>query len=185
MSERGGNVFLVGPMGSGKTTIGRLVARSLGLEFFDCDSELERRTGATVNLIFDIEGEAGFRDRETRMLAELARRDGVLVATGGGAVLRPENRELLRTHGLVVYLETRVEQQIRRLSRDTSRPLLKAPDRRRRLQKLADERDPLYREVADLTVPSRSQSVRQMAQLVTEAIHEYRGDAPEVSRAAN
>ena len=113
VDERVANVYLIGPMGSGKTTIGQRVARQLGLEFLDCDQELEAQTGASVSLIFDVEGEEGFRERETRMLEKLTARRGVLVATGGGVVLRPENRDLLRRSGLVVYLRTSVAQQLR------------------------------------------------------------------------
>ena len=109
------NVYLIGPMGSGKTTIGQRLARKLGLEFLDSDHELEAQTGASVNLIFDVEGEKGFRDRETRMLEELTGRQGVLLATGGGAVLRKENRNLLGSSGLVIYLRTSVTQQLQRL----------------------------------------------------------------------
>jgi shikimate kinase len=128
----------------------------LGLEFLDCDRELEAQTGASVSLIFDVEGEAGFRERETRMVEQLTARRGVLVATGGGVVLRPENCEMLKRSGLVVYLSTSVVQQLRRLSRDKSRPLLQTPDRKERLARLAAERNPLYRELADVEFPSRN-----------------------------
>ena len=111
-------VFLVGPMGSGKTTLGRRAASLLGLDFIDCDEEIERRTGASVNLIFDIEGEAGFRCRESRLLEELAGRDGALIATGGGVVTVPDNRDVLRRSGFVVWLPTSVQQQLRRLEMD-------------------------------------------------------------------
>ncbi len=127
------NVYLVGPMGSGKTTIGQRLAKKLGLEFLDNDHELEAQTGASVSLIFDLEGEEGFRRRETDMLKKLTARRNVLLATGGGTILSSENRDLLRGTGTVVYLRTTVRQQIRRLSRDKSRPLLQSGDREEKL----------------------------------------------------
>lgn len=166
------NVYLIGPMGSGKTTIGQRVAQLLDLEFLDCDQELEARTGVSITLIFDIEGEAGFRERETRMLEELTARRGVLLATGGGVVLRKRNRELLNRSGLVVYLSTSVTQQLRRLSRDRTRPLIQTSDRRERLNRLAEERNPLYEELADIDFPSMNRSpeitARKLADLISE-----------------
>lgn len=167
------NVFLIGPMGSGKTTIGQRVAEELGLEFLDCDHELEDQTGASISLIFDVEGEAGFRERESRMLESLARRRGVLVATGGGVVTRPRNRELLRRSGLVVYLRTSVAQQLRRLGRDRTRPLLQTEDRRERLQQLAEQRDPLYAALADIEFPSQNRSAELAAHRLAERIREH------------
>jgi shikimate kinase len=167
------NIYLVGPMGSGKTTLGRRVAERLGLEFVDCDQEIERRTGASVNLIFDIEGEAGFRERETEVLREIASRSGLLVATGGGAVTRPANRELLRSTGFIVWLRTSVDHQIDRLGRDQSRPLLQTPDRRQRLQRLAEQRNPLYQEVADLVFDSSNRNVKRVAEHLLQAITQH------------
>ena len=164
-------VFLVGPMGSGKTTLGRRAAEHLGLAFLDCDEEIERRTGASVNLIFDIEGEAGFRQRESRMLREFAQMEDVLVATGGGVVTVPENREVLRSGGLVVWLPTSVNQQLRRLEMDKKRPLLQAPDRRERLERMARERDPLYAEVSDLKFRSPHRAIVPAAESLAAAIH--------------
>ena len=117
MSDPATNIFLIGPMGSGKTSIGQRVAALLGLEFFDCDHELEKQTGASVSLIFDVEGEEGFRARETRMLDDLTAQAGVLVATGGGVILKAENRRLLSERGTVVYLRTSVSRQLKRLAR--------------------------------------------------------------------
>ena len=165
-----GNVYLVGPMGSGKTTLGRKVAAALGLEFLDCDQEIEQRTGASVNLIFDVEGEDGFRERETDLLREISQRQGLLVATGGGVVMRPGNRQLLRDSGFVVWLRTPVAHQIDRLSRDKSRPLLQAPDREQRLHKLAEQRDPLYRELADLVFDSSHRHVGRVAERLSAEI---------------
>ncbi len=166
------NIFLIGPMGSGKTTIGRQLAKMLGLEFFDCDHELERLTGASVNLIFDIEGEAGFRQRESRLLDTLSAKNGVLIATGGGVICFEENRRLLRSRGFVVYLKTSIEQQMQRLSQDKSRPLLKAQDRKKRLRDLARVRNPLYADTADLVFNTRSSSVYASAKALSTAILE-------------
>ncbi|MBT8064702.1 MAG: shikimate kinase [Gammaproteobacteria bacterium] len=161
-------------MGSGKTTIGQRLARKLQLEFLDCDHELEEQTGASVNLIFDVEGEEGFRKRETRMLRKLTGRKGVLVATGGGAVLRAENRKLL-SGGLVVYLKTSVRQQIARLRRDRSRPLLQTPDREEKLARLAEERDPLYEALADIVFPAQDRSPEAVARELSEVVRAHPG----------
>jgi len=159
------NLFFIGPMGAGKSTIGRRTAELLGLPFFDLDHEVEEHSGATIPLIFDVEGEAGFRRRETATLADLAARDGIALATGGGAVLAEENRRCLRERGFVVFLETTIDEQLARLARDRKRPLLAAPDRRERLEQLAAVRDPLYREIADITVPAgHSGSTARVAQ---------------------
>jgi shikimate kinase len=146
------NLFLTGPMGAGKTTVGRRLAEMLGLQFFDLDQEIEMRSGATIGLIFELEGEAGFRKRETDLINEFSALHNVVLSTGGGAVLAAENRERLRSRGFVVYLETTVEQQLKRLAHDRKRPLLAAPDRRERLLAMAAEREPLYRETADLVI---------------------------------
>ena len=171
------NVYLVGPMGSGKTTIGQRLARKLGLSFYDSDQEIEARTGASVNLIFDIEGEAGFRERERQVLAELTAQNGVLLATGGGTVITPENRELLRTTGIVVYLRTSVRQQLERLRRDRSRPLLQTRNKEHKLKELAEQRDPLYEELADLVFPSRSRNIDTAVNQIHEAIRTFRAEA--------
>jgi shikimate kinase len=144
------NLVLVGPMGAGKTSIGKRLAARLGLVFVDCDQRLEELTGAPVPVIFECEGEAGFRAREAQLIAELMRGRGQLVATGGGAVLSPANRRELRAGAFVVHLPVGFDEQLERLARDRSRPLLAVPDRRARLAALAAERGPLYREVADL-----------------------------------
>ena len=159
MSTDPQNIFLVGPMGSGKSTIGSRLAQKMGLVFYDCDREIEKRTGASVKLIFEIEGEAGFRNRESRMLEELSQKRGVLVATGGGAIVSESNRALLRNSGIVVYLRTSVRQQIGRLRRDHSRPLLQTGDKESKLMELAMTRNPLYEEVADLVFPVRDSNI--------------------------
>jgi shikimate kinase len=166
------NIFLIGPMGSGKTTIGRQLAKLLGLDFYDCDHELERLTGASVSLIFDIEGEEGFRQRESRLLDELSTKSGVLIATGGGVVCFEENRRMLSSRGFVVYLKTSIEQQLLRLSKDKSRPLLQAEDRMQRLQELARVRNPLYAETADLVFNSRKSNIYASAEAIAKAISE-------------
>ncbi|MFM8517238.1 MAG: shikimate kinase AroK [Nevskiaceae bacterium] len=148
-----GNIFLVGPMGSGKTSVGKQLARALGLPFVDSDAESERRSGVDIPLIFDKEGEAGFRAREREAIAELVTRRGIVLATGGGAVLLPENREALRSHGTVVYLKTSIAQQVRRTRRATNRPLLAgSEDPAARLTALMSHRAPLYEGVAHITV---------------------------------
>jgi len=167
------HIFLVGPMGSGKTTVGRFLARRMGLDFRDLDQEIERRCGVDVRTIFDIEGEEGFRKREHALLDELTAGTPLLLATGGGSVLRADNRDLLRARGLVVWLKTRIDQQIRRLDKDQRRPLLQAPDREERLQKLAEIRDPLYAECAHLTVQSDNVSPMQMAHRAAKKIHHH------------
>ncbi|MDT8319064.1 MAG: shikimate kinase [Xanthomonadales bacterium] len=164
------NVYLIGPMGSGKTTIGRRVARRLHLEFVDCDEELEQRTGASVNLIFDIEGEDGFRERETHMLEELTGRSGILLATGGGAVLSKPNRDMLARSGLVIYLQTPVSRQLRRLRRDTSRPLLQSGDREEKLTRLASERNHLYEALADIVFPALNRGPDTAARLLADMV---------------
>lgn len=163
-------IFLVGPMGSGKTTIGRLLAGRLDMGFYDCDEAIEKRTGASINLIFDIEGEEGFRDRESAMLRELATRERALIATGGGAVLDPDNRRLMADKGFVIWLNTPVEQQARRLAMDQKRPLLQTDDWRQRLDDLARQRDPLYADCADLDFPSRQRSVHKAVRLLHQAL---------------
>ena len=163
-------------MGSGKTSIGKQLADILGLEFYDCDQELERSTGASVNLIFDVEGETGFRSRESQMLQKLSKKTGVLIATGGGVVCNEENRRVLRSQGFVVYLKTGISKQLRRLQHDKSRPLLQAEDRVERLQNLARIRNPLYDDTADLVFSARNSSVHASARALSEAIMNRLGE---------
>jgi shikimate kinase len=165
-----GNVFLVGMMGAGKTTVGKVLARRLGREFVDCDKEIVERTGVPIATIFEIEGEAGFRRRESAVLAELARRAGSVVATGGGAVIAEENRRVMRESGTVVYLHTSLDHLYERTRRDSARPLLAKGDRRARLAELLSARDPLYREVAHIVVESGSPSAGSLAGRIAQAI---------------
>ena len=144
------NLILVGPMGSGKTSLGKRLAARLGLPFVDADREIERMTGATITLIFELEGEAGFRAREHETLKHLCEGEGRVIATGGGAVLHPETRQLLPTRGFVLYLAADPDTQLDRLRQDRSRPLLQGTDRRAVLQRISEERNPLYESVADL-----------------------------------
>ena len=146
------NLIIVGPMGAGKSTIGRLLAKELRLDFKDSDKEIEVRAGANIPWIFDVEGEQGFRDREQAMLAELCEAQDQVIATGGGAVMRPENRRTLRAGGRVIYLHTSVEQQLARTARDRNRPLLRTANPGKVLSDLLAIRDPLYREIADLII---------------------------------
>ena len=164
------NLILVGPMGAGKTTLGRKLAQHFGLEFHDLDLELEQHTGASVALIFELEGEVGFRSRERGMLERLCRLQGQVLATGGGSVLDPANRDLMRSSGFVVYLPATPAQQLTRLKRDRKRPLLATADRATRLQELAAVRDPLYREVADLVLPESTLAPERATQRAAEAI---------------
>ena len=162
-------------MGSGKTTIGNRLASLMGLTFYDSDQEIETRTGASVSLIFEIEGEDGFRKRENRMLQELCALDKVLVATGGGAILSAANRNLLRSSGLVVYLRTSVDQQLERLGRDRSRPLLQTRNRESKLTALARVRNPLYEEIADIVFPVKNRNINNTVNQLYEAICEHPG----------
>ena len=157
---RDSNIFLVGLMGAGKSTIGRHLAKSLGLEFVDSDHEIERRTGASIPLIFDVEGENGFRQREKKIIDELTQREGIVLATGGGVVLDQDNRNWLRERGRVIYLFATVEQLLARTAKDRNRPLLQTPDPRARLQELLNTRDALYREVADMVVDTGGRTAR-------------------------
>jgi len=160
------SVFLVGPMGSGKTAVGRHLARVLRLPFHDSDAEIERRTGVDIPFIFEKEGEAGFRQREREALEALTVLEGIVLATGGGVVLLPENRRLLRERGCVVYLETSVAQQTERVRHGRHRPLLANGDTATRLGDLMDTRAPLYSEVADIVVPTDGRRVNNVAEQV-------------------
>lgn len=161
-------IFLIGPMGAGKTTIGRRLAQVLDREFLDSDHEIEQRAGASIPLIFELESEAGFRTREKTVIAELTQHPGIVLATGGGAVLDPDNRRCLAGRGFVVYLYASVDEQLQRTRHDTQRPLLQTADPRARLASLLEQRDPLYREIADLVVSSDGQLLRTIVQQILD-----------------
>ncbi len=167
------NVILVGPMGAGKSTIGRQLAGILNYDFYDSDHEIEARTGADIPWIFDVEGEEGFRKREAAMIDELTQLDGIVLATGGGAVTRDENRSNLTSRGVVVYLKTSVEQQLERTARDRNRPLLQTEEPRKVLTELMRVRDPLYEEVADIVVNTGEGGVREVAQKIASLVTEH------------
>lgn len=147
-------IFLIGMMGAGKSTIGRLLARRCGFEFIDCDRELETRSGVSIATIFELEGEESFRRREVALIDELTQRPRTVLATGGGAILSAENRSHLRNRGLVIYLRASVDEILRRTQKDRARPLLQTPDRRLRIAHLLAEREALYEETAHVTVQS-------------------------------
>ncbi|MFT0545423.1 shikimate kinase [Allopusillimonas ginsengisoli] len=159
-------IMLVGMMGAGKTTIGRQLARMLDRQFVDLDHELEARCGVRVSLIFDIEGEDGFRKRETLLLDEISQQPGIVLATGGGAVLAPENRRLLKERGTVVYLRASADELYRRVARDRNRPLLQTADPRARLHSLLQQREPLYESVATITVDTGASPVSHLARSI-------------------
>lgn len=161
--KRSVNLFLVGPMGAGKSTIGKQLAKELKLEFYDADQEIEARAGADIAWIFDVEGEEGFRKREAGVIDDLTQLQGIVLATGGGVVLNADNRTRLAARGTVVYLHTTVDQQMRRTARDKRRPLLQNETPESTLRELMDLRDPLYREVADVVVTTDGRTVRSVA----------------------
>ena len=169
------NIYLIGPMGAGKSTIGRMLARELGQPFFDSDHVVEEHSGADIPWIFDMEGESGFRDRETQVIEELCGEHGIVMATGGGAVGRAENRRFLRTHGLVVYLTAPVAVQLQRTEKDKRRPLLQRPDREQVLTNLLKARDPLYRSIADLILDTVALSPRGVINTIVRHLQEGRG----------
>lgn len=169
---RGNNVFLIGPMGSGKTAVGKQLARLLHLQFYDSDAEIEHRTGVDIPYIFEKEGEAGFREREREVIDALTQMQDVIVATGGGAVLSPQNREHLSTRGRVVYLQTGVDQQLERTRHGRQRPLLFTEDPERKLRELMTFRAPLYESIAAVVVCTDGRQVRAVADEVVQRLQE-------------
>ncbi len=160
--QKSQSIFLVGPMGAGKTTVGRQLAKCLNMDFADSDSEIEKRTGVDIPLIFELEGESGFRKRETDMIESLTSKDTIVLATGGGAILSEQNRGFLVSRGTVIYLNTSVDQILQRTHRDTKRPLLQTDNPREKLEELAAIREPLYESVADITISTESQKIRDV-----------------------
>ncbi|TDI76826.1 MAG: shikimate kinase [Betaproteobacteria bacterium] len=166
----GSNIILVGMMGAGKTTVGKSLASYLNKTFIDTDHEIQKRTGVKIPVIFEIEGEAGFRKREAKMLRELLKIDNIVLATGGGIILNRENRELLRQNGTIVYLRATVNDLWHRTRHNKDRPLLQTLDLQAKLAELYDQRDPIYREIAHIVVESRKQSIRQMVKLLVQQL---------------
>jgi shikimate kinase len=156
------NLFLVGLMGAGKTTVGKLLAKHLGKQFIDADHEMEQRTGVKIAVIFELEGEEGFRNREASVINDLTQRSGIVLATGGGAILREPNRTALRSRGTVIYLRASADDLWRRTRNDKNRPLLQTDNPRTRLQELLAQRDPLYRETAHLIADTGEQNVQKL-----------------------
>ncbi len=164
------NIFLIGPMGAGKTTIGRQIAKNLGVDFADSDHEIEQRTGASIPLIFEIEGEEGFRRREREVIGDLTRRKGIVLATGGGAVLDTANRNHLAGRGTVIYLHASLDHLLKRTARDRNRPLLQTEDPRARLEGIIKIREPLYREIADIIIDTDSNTVRATVRMIEDQL---------------
>ncbi|PHS29253.1 MAG: shikimate kinase AroK [Methylophaga sp.] len=167
-----GNIFLVGPMGAGKSTVGRQLARSLGRDFYDSDKEIEKRTGVSISWIFEMEGESGFRSREQKVLDDLTGLKDIVLATGGGAILSEENRRHLRSRGQVIYLSASVEQLFRRTAKDKNRPLLQTDDPERQITELLALRDPLYRDVADIELRTGEQSIQHVVSGLIKKLEE-------------
>jgi len=169
--KQSGNIFLVGPMGAGKTTIGRLLAKSLGLRFFDSDKEIEQRTGVSIPMIFEYEGEAGFRRREAEVLSALTLMSPLVLATGGGSAILPENQQVLRERGFVVYLQCAVDKQLERVHKDTNRPLLNTDNPQARLEELFNTRAPVYQAIADCVVDTGECSSRNAVRQILKAFN--------------
>jgi shikimate kinase len=172
----GNNVFLIGPMGSGKTAVGKHLAKLLHLTFYDSDVEIERRTGVDIPYIFEKEGESGFRERERDVIDSLTQLDNVVLATGGGAVLLPENRERLASRGHVVYLRTGINQQLERTRHGRQRPLLYTEDPEAKLRELMSHRAPLYESIAAIVIATDGRHVRAVADEVLQRLRELKGD---------
>lgn len=170
------NIFLIGPMGAGKTSIGKLLAKELGLEFMDTDQELEKRTGVDIPWIFDVEGEAGFRRRERELVKELVDQSGLVLSTGGGTIVDAESRNFLAARGVVIYLHATVSQQYERVYKDTKRPVIALDNPREALGGLFSEREPLYKEIADAVFETDDKSVHRVVKDIMDFLeaNEYR-----------
>ena len=173
MINQKGNIILIGPMGSGKTSTGRMLARETGYAFADTDEEVTKRTGVSIAYIFDVEGEEGFRKREYLALKECLNDNNTVLSTGGGIVLSKENRDLLQDRGTVVYLQTSIRSQVKRTSSTNNRPLLQNKDPEETLEKLMLTRAPLYEEIADITIMTDNKSLQEMSKEIQRAINEH------------
>ena len=171
------NIFLIGPMGAGKTTMGRQIAKRLNMDFLDSDHAIEEHTGADIPLIFEKEGEAGFRKREMATIDELTQRSNLVLATGGGAVLAEENRKHLKSRGIVIYLHSDIKHLIERTRHDKNRPLLQTADPAAKLRELMTTREPLYRDTADIVINTGQQSIRTVINVMLDKIKAFHGKA--------
>ena len=167
------NIFIVGPMGSGKSTVGKIISSELFLNFFDTDEEIETRTGASIDWIFDLEGEDGFRKRESKILEEMVQQNSIVLSTGGGIILSETNREHLSSRGTVFYLATPISVQLERTSKDKDRPLLKNDDPGKILEKLHQARESLYEEVADYIVNTEGKSSQEVSEEIIKLVKSY------------
>ena len=173
MTNQKGNIILIGPMGSGKTSTGRMLAKEMGYAFADTDEEVTKRTGVSIAYIFDVEGEEGFRKRECLALKECLNDNNTILSTGGGIVLSKENRDLLQDRGTVVYLQTSIRFQVKRTASTNNRPLLQNKDPEETLEKLMLTRAPLYEEIADITIMTDNKSLQEMSKEIQRAINEH------------
>ena len=173
MINQKGNIILIGPMGSGKTSTGRMLAKEMGYAFADTDEEVTKRTGVSIAYIFDVEGEEGFRKRECLALKECLNDNNMILSTGGGIVLSKENRDLLQDRGTVVYLQTSIRSQVKRTASTNNRPLLQNKDPEETLEKLMLTRAPLYEEIADITIMTDNKSLQEMSKEIQRAINEH------------
>ena len=164
------NIFLIGPMWAGKSTIGRHLAQQLHLDFYDSDTEIENRTGADISWVFELEGEDGFRVREENVINDLTQKQGIVLATGGGSIKSKDSRNRLSARGIVVYLETTIDKQLARTQRDKKRPLLQTEEPRIVLEELAEERNPMYEEIADYVVSTDDQSAKVVANQILDIL---------------
>ena len=163
------NIILIGPMGAGKSSIGKRLAKQLSRKFYDCDKVLEDRTGVAISTIFELEGEQGFRQRETKILEELIKLENSIIATGGGAILSDVNRNLIQSNGIIIYLKASVHSQIKRTRHDKKRPLLQTQDRHATLEKLAKQRNPIYENLADITIDTDGQGINSsIEEIITQ-----------------